>query len=158
MPLPDTVTVGCSLIQDDDEAEKEHDNYNTSVKVENTILPANQDESIHDKINYFQTNADLKQLQKGVNSTVTILKPEMETTSVNCTECGQTLGCKRNLRVHTKVVHDKIKDFFCDSCPKAFGTKSLLGQHQQECTLQSGSLNVLSVAKVVCPKENLLIT
>ena len=119
MTLPSTNMVRCTLIQGDDETNKaniEYENDNNAMKVENTmkIILDHPDGSINNKIG------------NAMN-----FKIEMKTKAVQCTEYGKTLGCNRNLKVHMRVIHDKIRDFFCDACPKAFSTKSLLGQHQQ---------------------------
>ena len=41
-----------------------------------------------------------------------------------CDKCDYKAFRKSELRNHIKTVHDKIKDFECDQCPAAFSLKS----------------------------------
>ena len=42
-------------------------------------------------------------------------------TSYQCEKCNKPYASKRNLEVHFKTVHDKIKPYRCDICWKTFG-------------------------------------
>ena len=41
----------------------------------------------------------------------------------------KTFSSKDNLRVHTKIVHQKEKNYKCKKCGKSFGQMSTLGRH-----------------------------
>ena len=44
-------------------------------------------------------------------------------------ECNQSFNSEQSLKLHKKVVHQKIKDHKCKVCPKAFGNSHNLDRH-----------------------------
>ncbi|XP_017862526.1 PREDICTED: zinc finger protein 93-like [Drosophila arizonae] len=47
-----------------------------------------------------------------------------------CPGCGRGFNHIGNMKLHYKVVHDKIKDFACRYCPKRFGKAQYLRHHE----------------------------
>ncbi|XP_023165240.2 zinc finger protein 85-like [Drosophila hydei] len=47
-----------------------------------------------------------------------------------CPGCGRGFNHIGNMKLHYKVVHDKIKDFACRFCPKRFGKAQYLRHHE----------------------------
>ena len=48
---------------------------------------------------------------------------------IKCSKCDKTYACLNNIKIHMKMVHDKIKDHHCEHCDNAFSTKSDLKRH-----------------------------
>ena len=48
---------------------------------------------------------------------------------MNCSKCDKTFVSETTLKVHIKMVHDKIKDQQCEHCLNVFLTKSELKRH-----------------------------
>ncbi|XP_017017926.1 zinc finger protein draculin [Drosophila kikkawai] len=47
-----------------------------------------------------------------------------------CPDCGKGFNHVSNMKLHYKVVHQKVKDFCCRFCPKRFAKKQYLRHHE----------------------------
>ncbi|KAL7732224.1 hypothetical protein ACLKA6_018463 [Drosophila palustris] len=47
-----------------------------------------------------------------------------------CPDCGRGFNHLGNMKLHYKVVHEKIKDYACRYCPKRFGRAQYLRHHE----------------------------
>ncbi|TDG52509.1 hypothetical protein AWZ03_000742 [Drosophila navojoa] len=63
-----------------------------------------------------------------------------------CPGCGRGFNHIGNMKLHYKVVHDKIKDFACRYCPKRFGKAQYLRHHEYTHTVTSDvdKINVIN--------------
>lgn len=52
-----------------------------------------------------------------------------KTTSTTCNLCGKTIASLHSYIRHVKLVHEKRKEFICDTCGRCFGEKSKLKEH-----------------------------
>ncbi|KAL0269295.1 UNVERIFIED_CONTAM: hypothetical protein PYX00_007083 [Menopon gallinae] len=52
-----------------------------------------------------------------------------KTNSTTCNLCGKTIASLHSYIRHVKLVHEKRKEFICDTCGRCFGEKSKLKEH-----------------------------
>lgn len=49
--------------------------------------------------------------------------------ATTCNLCGKTIASLHSYIRHVKLVHEKLKEFICDTCGRCFGEKSKLKEH-----------------------------
>ena len=52
-----------------------------------------------------------------------------------CPDCGQGFNGLGNMKRHFRVVHEGVKDFACQFCPKRFGKPDNLKNHEMTHTV-----------------------
>ena len=52
-----------------------------------------------------------------------------QTNATTCNLCGKTIASLHSYIRHVKLVHEKLKEFICDTCGRCFGEKSKLKEH-----------------------------
>ena len=83
----------------------------------------------------FQNGSEfMKHLQTHVSKSVEMCKEskdKMEKPEFKCNFCDQKFNTKNSLKIHTREIHEKIKDFQCEICELAFSRKSLYSKHME---------------------------
>lgn len=111
MDLTNTDPVGLFLQEDDN---SEDDKYNEKLKKQ-----ANKDDAQDKTVklhNLYRSNR--KKKRANIN-----LK-------IQCEECPKTFNHNSSLAYHRLSVHNKTKDFVCNTCGKCFSHKQLLNSHK----------------------------
>lgn len=52
-----------------------------------------------------------------------------QTNATTCNLCGKSIASLHSYIRHVKLVHEKLKEFICDTCGRCFGEKSKLKEH-----------------------------
>ena len=62
------------------------------------------------------------------------IKKVHEGVKYSCHICNKTFTEVKGMKKHVRVVHEKIKDYDCKICGKAFGYKNSFNMHMEICT------------------------
>ena len=86
---------------------------------------------IKDEITNFDENLNVSGQSNKSNSSASFTNHNQFTDkSTKCWDCNKQFASRQNFNAHYKSVHQKIKDFICDSCNYSTAHKSDLTRHK----------------------------
>ena len=65
-----------------------------------------------------------------------------------CEICNYETAELRKFNSHTKVVHENIKEFACQECPREYGRKSVLKKHMQRVHSTSNDVEPITTCEI----------